>query len=61
MIKFYNLKYDCPEELKTITYDGVFKLSDFNKTSLFHPVKEFKHHQKIRNFLHTSCFLSSSK
>jgi len=51
LAKRNNLIYDCPEELRTLSYNDNFKYKDFNKTNLFHPIKNFNQQNKIRFYI----------
>jgi hypothetical protein len=45
----YNLcYYKNPEEFSTVTHRNLFELSIFNKTSLYHPVKNIESHKLLR-------------
>jgi hypothetical protein len=46
-----NLIYDCPLELRKLSYNDVFKYSDFNKSHLFHPIKDMIKHNIIRKYI----------
>ena len=43
-----------PEEILTITYNKEWSMNDYNKTGLFHPVKQIDQHEHIRNYLDSS-------
>ena len=46
-----NLIYDCPKELRTLSYNDKFEYKDLNKTNLFHPIKNFSKQNKIRFYI----------
>lgn len=46
-----NLIYDCPLELRKLSYNDLFKYEDYNKTHLFHPVKDMSNHNIIRRYI----------
>lgn len=47
----YSLTHIQPEEIVSITYKNQWSMNDYNKTGLFHPVKQIEQHNHIRNFL----------
>jgi hypothetical protein len=53
LAKYFNLVViDSPEEFKTVTYKRTWDFPiDFDKTGLFHPIKNPDHHQMIRQHL----------
>ena len=50
----YSLTHIQPEEILTITYNKEWSMNDYNKTGLFHPVKQIDQHEHIRNYLDSS-------
>lgn len=52
--KYFNLRLiDSPEELKTVTFNRQWDFpKDFNKSCIFHPIKNPDHHHMIRNHLY---------
>ena len=46
-----NLIYDCPQELRTLSYNDKFEYKDFNRTNLFHPIKNLSEQNKIRFYI----------
>ena len=46
-----NLVYENPPEFFEIHYRKDFALHEYNKTGLFHPVKNFESHPKIREYV----------
>jgi hypothetical protein len=53
LCKKHNLIYDTPVEFKNIEYRKEFSLSEINKNSLFHPVKQITKHVDYREILGT--------
>ena len=48
--KYYKLKCCEVPEFTTLTYRGAFKIEDFNEINFYHPIKNIKHHNLIRNY-----------
>lgn len=52
----YNLKVNCPTELKTIVYRNEWTYDEIkdNPLNLYHPIKDFSLHKKYRELLITT-------
>lgn len=47
----HHLQYDTPKELWTVMYKKQYKMEDYAKINLYHPLKDISLHSHIRNFL----------
>jgi hypothetical protein len=54
LCKKNNLKYDTPDELKTIVYDNNYIDADINKHNMYHPMKDINKHIYYRNMLNNN-------